>query len=165
MILDHRWSDHNRIECFVGQCRNPLVCTTKGDKSPIRSKDQFHEVSFLQGQKPNPDWGIAWGTGRTNNPSLYNVKYRANHILYPKDITAEPFSSTHAVQNPISSEHHRAKSRWWSQTGSNRRPPECKSGALPAELWPHFRDRDASFASEERAGERFRRPSEEQRRA
>ncbi len=25
---------------------------------------------------------------------------------------------------------------WWSQTGSNRRPPECKSGALPAELWP-----------------------------
>ena len=27
---------------------------------------------------------------------------------------------------------------WWSQTGSNRRPPECKSGALPAELWPLF---------------------------
>ena len=25
---------------------------------------------------------------------------------------------------------------WWSQTGSNRRPPECKSGALPTELWP-----------------------------
>jgi hypothetical protein len=29
-----------------------------------------------------------------------------------------------------------APSKWWSQTGSNRRPPECKSGALPAELWP-----------------------------
>lgn len=27
---------------------------------------------------------------------------------------------------------------WWSQTGSNRRPPECKSGALPAELWPRL---------------------------
>ena len=26
--------------------------------------------------------------------------------------------------------------RWWSQTGSNRRPPACKAGALPAELWP-----------------------------
>ena len=25
---------------------------------------------------------------------------------------------------------------WWSQTESNRRPPECKSGALPTELWP-----------------------------
>ena len=26
---------------------------------------------------------------------------------------------------------------WWSWSGSNRRPPECKSGALPAELQPH----------------------------
>ena len=26
---------------------------------------------------------------------------------------------------------------WWSQTGSNRRPPACKAGALPTELWPH----------------------------
>jgi hypothetical protein len=26
--------------------------------------------------------------------------------------------------------------RWWSQAGSNRRPPACKAGALPAELWP-----------------------------
>jgi hypothetical protein len=25
---------------------------------------------------------------------------------------------------------------WWSQTGSNRRHPACKAGALPAELWP-----------------------------
>jgi hypothetical protein len=27
-------------------------------------------------------------------------------------------------------------STWWSWSGSNRRPPECKSGALPAELQP-----------------------------
>src|SRR6187455_175673 len=27
---------------------------------------------------------------------------------------------------------------WWSWSGSNRRPPECKSGALPAELQPHY---------------------------
>ena len=26
--------------------------------------------------------------------------------------------------------------RWWRQTGSNRRPPACKAGALPAELCP-----------------------------
>jgi hypothetical protein len=25
---------------------------------------------------------------------------------------------------------------WWSRTGSNRRPPACKAGALPAELRP-----------------------------
>ena len=27
--------------------------------------------------------------------------------------------------------------RWWSISGSNRRPPACKAGALPAELRPH----------------------------
>ena len=27
---------------------------------------------------------------------------------------------------------------WWSQAGSNRRPPACKAGALPAELWPQI---------------------------
>ena len=26
---------------------------------------------------------------------------------------------------------------WWSQADSNRRPPACGAGALPAELWPH----------------------------
>lgn len=34
------------------------------------------------------------------------------------------------------STRHPSPRKWWSQTGSNRRPPECKSGALPAELWP-----------------------------
>jgi hypothetical protein len=32
------------------------------------------------------------------------------------------------------------KSNWWSQAGSNRRPPACKAGALPAELWPQNQD-------------------------
>ena len=32
-------------------------------------------------------------------------------------------------------------SNWWSQSGSNRRPPACKAGALPAELWPLKWDR------------------------
>ncbi len=31
-------------------------------------------------------------------------------------------------------------SRWWSQTGSNRRPHACKARALPTELWPHSRE-------------------------
>jgi hypothetical protein len=33
-------------------------------------------------------------------------------------------SMRHAMPSPL-----------WTHTGSNRRPPECKSGALPAELW------------------------------
>ena len=31
--------------------------------------------------------------------------------------------------------------RWWSLSGSNRRPPACKAGALPAELRPRSRPR------------------------
>ncbi len=30
------------------------------------------------------------------------------------------------------------KDRWWSQTGSNRRPHACKARALPTELWPQY---------------------------
>ncbi len=29
------------------------------------------------------------------------------------------------------------KIKWWTLTGSNRRPPACKAGALPAELRAH----------------------------
>jgi hypothetical protein len=30
----------------------------------------------------------------------------------------------------------RPQGKWWRMTGSNRRPPACKAGALPAELIP-----------------------------
>ena len=36
----------------------------------------------------------------------------------------------------LESSRNGARRRWWSQAGSNRRPPACKAGALPAELWP-----------------------------
>ena len=29
---------------------------------------------------------------------------------------------------------HAKITEWWSYAGSNRRPPACKAGALPAEL-------------------------------
>ena len=38
--------------------------------------------------------------------------------------------SSHLSYGPRCSQHR------WSWSGSNRRPPECKSGALPAELQP-----------------------------
>jgi hypothetical protein len=34
-----------------------------------------------------------------------------------------------------------AETRWWSQSGSNRRPQACKASALPSELWPHPKER------------------------
>ena len=40
---------------------------------------------------------------------------------------------------------------WWSQTGSNRRPPACKAGALPTELWPLQGSAIRNQSSEKRA--------------
>ena len=54
------------------------------------------------------------------------------------------FSRSDAVRGPPSCRHRRdagdgpagpARS-WWRRSGSNRRPPACKAGALPAELRP-----------------------------
>ena len=47
--------------------------------------------------------------------------------------------------------HPPAGPRRWSQPGSNRRPPACKAGALPSELWPR-----GGFES---SGRRFSLPS------
>ena len=33
--------------------------------------------------------------------------------------------------------------KWWSQTGSNRRPEACKATALPTELWPRSANQEA----------------------
>ena len=45
---------------------------------------------------------------------------------------------TNAVDETARQSRHadRPKIRWWSQTGSNRRPHACKARALPTELWP-----------------------------
>ena len=42
--------------------------------------------------------------------------------------------------------------KWWSQTGSNRRPEACKATALPTELWPRLEPNPASQASPDSAG-------------
>ena len=36
----------------------------------------------------------------------------------------------------VRGKRHHVRRYWWSQPESNRRPPACKAGALPAELWP-----------------------------
>ena len=40
--------------------------------------------------------------------------------------------------NPSPMTGGRHSGAWWRRTGSNRRPPACKAGALPAELNPHY---------------------------
>lgn len=91
----------------------PIIC---GRLSVSRDKSQHcrHEV-------------------RTN--LLFTMSYRtggepdARRKLYTNDLTCR-FSSLLDTLSPPGEE------RWWSRTGSNRRHPACKAGALPAELRP-----------------------------
>ena len=63
------------------------------------------------------------------------VKEQPIHAANCVVVLAKPNESTqchaskrfHLATNPRS---------WWRMTGSNRRPPACKAGALPAELIP-----------------------------
>src|SRR5215472_15589344 len=50
------------------------------------------------------------------------------------ELTTSPLSGVRSSQ--LSYRPSPCKTNWWSWSGSNRRPPECKSGALPAELQP-----------------------------
>ena len=58
------------------------------------------------------------GLGRVELPTSPLSGVRSNHLSYRPMLVG------------------RLLWRWWSWSGSNRRPPECKSGALPAELQP-----------------------------
>ena len=63
------------------------------------------------------------GLGRLELPTSPLSGVRSNHLSYrPRD-----------------------PRNWWSWSGSNRRPPACKAGALPAELQPQNSGRRGTF--------------------
>ena len=53
------------------------------------------------------------------------------------NVKDEAFSTSTAANRGFRFLH--SWKRWWSQSGSNRRPQACKASALPTELWPHIR--------------------------
>src|ERR1051326_1201460 len=61
------------------------------------------------------------GLGRIELPTSPLSGVRSSQLSY------RPMAGSYLVGQP-----------WWSWSGSNRRPPECKSGALPAELQPRL---------------------------
>ena len=52
----------------------------------------------------------------------------------PLSYGAMSMSTQHLCLNPQSPPNMAIASTWWAMTGSNRRHPACKAGALPAEL-------------------------------
>ena len=63
---------------------------------------------------------------------------RRQRRAFASNCSGQASRSLRLVHQPQqqSFERQLAAQDWWSQTGSNRRPPACKAGALPTELWP-----------------------------
>jgi hypothetical protein len=80
-------------------------------------------------------------------PNLYecvlstsNADFRLYEFLKNSRIKPKPDDQTTYVvqqQNHLHASLFVTEHLWWRMTGSNRRPPACKAGALPAELIPH----------------------------
>ena len=85
----------------------------------------------------------AWGPATS---SRFHVRSERSplHDVRQHAISRRPVHGTRTLTRIcfLTDEHDKrgdGNHRWWSQTGSNRRPPACKAGALPTELWPRAR--------------------------
>ena len=63
---------------------------------------------------------------------LFTISYRTSNRQV-QDLASCKLGSLNDV---FASAGNQFKKPWWRRTGSNRRPPACKAGALPAELRP-----------------------------
>ena len=66
----------------------------------------------------------------SENHRFYTVNAKVRKLLSSRTryIYSKQHKSNLIINNRLT---------WWRMTGSNRRPPACKAGALPAELIPH----------------------------
>ena len=109
--------------------------------SPARPTASALESAFTAGIAPTKN--------DRQRLSLWLARRRSDGLPYSRCHSAETrqrssaagrrslFSRTRETRSsPACQSKLRSSEDWWSQTGSNRRPPACKAGALPTELWP-----------------------------
>jgi hypothetical protein len=113
----------------------------------------LEKTSLLRRSKSG-DVGVAWPRSRANK-KLYKHPFAVARKRTPDDLplhdvkdfavaalAADGNGILHQTDNQTAfavssaTASHPSFEKWWSQTGSNRRPPACKAGALPTELWP-----------------------------
>ena len=100
-----------RLDRFVSNAR--YIPFSKITRRPQRRRDQFFKCARSHPVVPMV------GLGGLEPPTSPLSGVRSNHLSYRPEFFGLIGKA------------------WWSQSGSNRRPPACKAGALPAELWPH----------------------------
>ena len=108
-------------------CEMPVPCSTGVLIGQIKLTRIHVAFLFLPGVRVK----------RNKKPSLYNVERSANPTLAGCDQQTLSLCFHTCVPIGIDDDHRTQPKEWWSLTGSNRRHPACKAGALPAELRPH----------------------------
>src|SRR6202789_2645263 len=81
-----------------------------------------------------------------NEPNSFRKSLKFMVGLGRVELPTSPLSGVRSSQlsyRPV----EKPGTNWWSWSGSNRRPPECKSGALPAELQPLAGGRELGLGS------------------
>ena len=99
----------------------------------------------ISGSAASRKANLAQNSGCDNKFSAFSRYFGGNPARgapRPKKITSgrrEPWTAGPCKEARFR-QPGRAEKGWWSQAGSNRRPPACKAGALPAELWPRYKN-------------------------
>jgi hypothetical protein len=70
-----------------------------------------------------------------NNPNLSSL-HNFIQNRQPAGLKARQVTNLVLLSHDICLRIVHLQNLWWRRTGSNRRPPACKAGALPAELRP-----------------------------
>ena len=76
------------------------------------------------------------------------LKRPSNETDVASDLSSKPIKTRPRRRRPQPAVFRQwLLAKWWSQTGSNRRPHACKARALPTELWPrgHIPNEPAPF--------------------
>jgi hypothetical protein len=138
-----------RIARRVTPTTNPTPCTgtIPGQHGRERSRmDHAQHTSPLNPPWPrDPEAPLArkpQASGQTCDrarPETHqNLIHHFQRTRHPKapDRPAAPGRSILRTLPRHQPDHATGLRRWWRRSGSNRRPPACKAGALPAELRP-----------------------------
>ena len=110
-----------------------LIIDTHPRCSGSISQTRTRPVMFLRLCPIGRRSGAAWscrhaGVRHSDKSSLHDVGRTAERQSRPR--------KRYSCARLFGFSCCRSGRQWWSQTGSNRRPPACKAGALPTELWP-----------------------------
>ena len=113
-----------------GRC-HPTHCCIGFDRSDQKNQNSRMPLFLPEGVGSNRQWNVSSRCPKIRPRTLRSVNTTKLALF-----SATYFVSFVSVMHRTVSSQVPRQGKWWSQTGSNRRHPACKAGALPAELWP-----------------------------